>query len=156
MKHKIAIGLGGFSTLWFLAIRCYKFFSKPKYISSIIQMVGNTPMIKINCLSESTGCLILAKMEFQNIGQSSKDRIALQMINEAEQRGDIIPFSGCTLVEGTVGRYLETKHSTGISLCIIAKAKGYNCHIVMPGNMYNKRRPSNRKISNIRITWSSY
>lgn len=60
------------------------------------------------------------------LGGSSKDRVALAIVSDAERKGLIRPYSGCTIFEGTVG-------STGISLALIARAKGYNCHIVMPG-----------------------
>lgn len=61
-----------------------------------------------------------------NIGGSTKDRVALMILEEAEKRGQVKP--GCTVFEGTVG-------STGISLAIICKAKGYNCHIIMPDDV---------------------
>lgn len=91
--------------------------------------INNTPMIKIKSLSEATGCEILAKAEFLNgAGNSPKDRVALHMIEVAEEAGLLRPYVGDTIYEGTVG-------STGISLAVLARAKGYKCHICMPSDM---------------------
>lgn len=88
--------------------------------------IGNTPLIKIQSLSEATGCTILAKAEFLNgAGNSPKDRVALNMIREAEAQGLLVPHRGDAIYEGTVG-------STGISLATLARAKGYRAHICMP------------------------
>ncbi|KAI6783070.1 Cysteine synthase 2 [Emericellopsis cladophorae] len=88
--------------------------------------IGNTPLIKINSLSEATGRTILAKAEFLNgAGNSPKDRVALNMIREAEAQRLLTPHRGDTIYEGTVG-------STGISLTTLARAKGYRAHICMP------------------------
>lgn len=90
--------------------------------------IGNTPLIKIHSLSEATGRIILAKAEFLNgAGNSPKDRVALNMIKEAEAQGLLTPHKGDTIYEGTVG-------STGISLATLARAKGYKCHICMPND----------------------
>jgi cysteine synthase len=85
--------------------------------------VGNTPLIRINSLSEETGCEILAKAEFLNPGGSVKDRAALYIIEQAETQGLLKP--GGTVVEGTAG-------NTGIGLAHICNAKGYKCLIVIP------------------------
>ncbi|EGF77872.1 hypothetical protein BATDEDRAFT_27182 [Batrachochytrium dendrobatidis JAM81] len=95
-------------------------------------LIGNTPLIYIKSLSDATNCSIYAKAEFMNVGGSSKDRIALGIIEDAERRGLIQPYCGCTLFEGTVG-------STGISLAVIARAKGYLCHIVMPDDQAKEK-----------------
>ncbi|KAI5467288.1 tryptophan synthase beta subunit-like PLP-dependent enzyme [Mariannaea sp. PMI_226] len=88
--------------------------------------IGNTPLIKIQSLSDATGRTILAKAEFLNgAGNSPKDRVALNMILEAEAQGLLVPHRGDTIYEGTVG-------STGISLATLARAKGYRAHIFMP------------------------
>lgn len=88
--------------------------------------IGHTPLIKIQSLSEATGRTILAKAEFLNgAGNSPKDRVALNMIKEAEKKGLLTPHQGDTIYEGTVG-------STGISLATLARAKGYKAHICMP------------------------
>ncbi|KAL2154289.1 hypothetical protein VTH82DRAFT_2965 [Thermothelomyces myriococcoides] len=88
--------------------------------------IGNTPLVKIRSLSEATGCIILAKAEFLNgAGGSPKDRVALNMIQTAEEQGLLSPGRGDTIYEGTVG-------STGISLAVLARARGYKAHICMP------------------------
>ncbi len=85
--------------------------------------IGHTPLIRINSLSEATGCDILGKAEFLNPGGSVKDRAALYIIQDAEARGLLKP--GGTVVEGTAG-------NTGIGLAHICNAKGYHCLIVIP------------------------
>jgi cysteine synthase len=85
--------------------------------------VGNTPLIRIHSFSEETGCEILGKAEFLNPGGSVKDRAALYIIQDAEERGLLKP--GGTVVEGTAG-------NTGIGLAHICNAKGYKCLIVIP------------------------
>lgn len=90
--------------------------------------IGNTPLIQIHSLSEATGRVILAKAEFLNgAGNSPKDRVALNIINDAEARGLLTPHQGDTIYEGTVG-------STGISLATLARARGYKAHICMPND----------------------
>ena len=85
--------------------------------------VGNTPLIRINSLSEETGCEILGKAEFLNPGGSVKDRAAFYIIQDAEEKGLLQP--GGTVVEGTAG-------NTGIGLTHICNAKGYRCLIIIP------------------------
>jgi len=85
--------------------------------------VGNTPLIRLNELSDETGCEILGKAEFLNPGGSVKDRAALYILKDAEEKGLIQP--GGTVVEGTAG-------NTGIGLTHICNAKGYKCLIVIP------------------------
>jgi len=85
--------------------------------------VGNTPLIRLNSFSEETGCEILGKAEFLNPGGSVKDRAALFIIQDAEEKGLLKP--GGTVVEGTAG-------NTGIGLAHICNAKGYRCLIVIP------------------------
>jgi len=85
--------------------------------------VGNTPLIRLNRLSDETGCEILGKAEFLNPGGSVKDRAALYIIKDAEERGLLKP--GGTVVEGTAG-------NTGIGLTHICNAKGYKCLIIIP------------------------
>lgn len=95
--------------------------------------IGNTPLIKIRSLSEATGCVILAKAEFLNgAGQSPKDRVALNMIREAEKKGLLVPHRGDTIYEGTVG-------STGISIAVLARALGYKAHICMPDDQSKEK-----------------
>ena len=85
--------------------------------------VGNTPLIRLNRLSEETGCEILGKAEFLNPGGSVKDRAALWIIREHEKSGALGP--GGTVVEGTAG-------NTGIGLAHICNARGYPCVIYIP------------------------
>ena len=92
--------------------------------------VGNTPLIKIESLSEATGCNILGKAEFLNPGGSVKDRAALFMVLQAEQSG--ILKRGGTIVEGTAG-------NTGIGLTLVANARGYRSVIVMPSNQSQEK-----------------
>ncbi|KAL4872278.1 hypothetical protein BDV12DRAFT_152891 [Aspergillus spectabilis] len=100
----------------------------PAIVEGIEGCIGNTPLLRIKSLSDATGCEILAKAEFLNgAGQSSKDRVALSMIEIAEERGLLTPHSGDTVYEGTSG-------STGISLATLARAKGYLAHICMPSD----------------------
>lgn len=85
--------------------------------------IGNTPLIRLNSFSEETGCEILGKAEFLNPGGSVKDRAALYIIQDAEEKGLLKP--GGTVVEGTAG-------NTGIGLAHICNAKGYKCLIIIP------------------------
>ena len=91
--------------------------------SGFIGAIGNTPLIRLNSVSDETGCEILGKAEFLNPGGSVKDRAALYIIQEAEAKGLLKP--GGTVVEGTAG-------NTGIGLAHICNAKGYKCLIVIP------------------------
>lgn len=88
-----------------------------------VDAVGNTPLIRLNSFSDETGCEILGKAEFMNPGGSVKDRAALYIIQDAEERGLLKP--GGTVVEGTAG-------NTGIGLAHICNAKGYKCLIIIP------------------------
>jgi cysteine synthase A len=95
-------------------------------VSGIEGCIGGTPLLEIHSLSEATGRTILAKAEFLNgAGNSPKDRVALRMIEAAEEEGLLVPGRGDTIYEGTVG-------STGISIAALARAKGYRAHICMP------------------------
>lgn len=88
-----------------------------------LDSVGNTPLIRLNRLSDATGCEILGKAEFLNPGGSVKDRAALAIIEDAEAGGSLKP--GGTIVEGTAG-------NTGIGLALVGNAKGYKTIIVIP------------------------
>lgn len=94
------------------------------------EAVGNTPLIRLNQLSDETGCEILAKAEFLNPGGSVKDRAALWMIRRAEAEGRLSP-SGM-VVEGTAG-------NTGIGLAHVCNAAGYACLIYMPDNQSQEK-----------------
>ena len=91
--------------------------------SGFVGAVGNTPLIRLNALSEQTGCEILGKAEFMNPGGSVKDRAALGILLEAEEQGLLQP--GGTVVEGTAG-------NTGIGLTHLCNARGYRALIVIP------------------------
>ena len=102
-----------------------------KIKDSVVDAIGNTPLIKLHGASELTGCTILGKAEFLNPGQSVKDRAARQMIFEAEARGDLKP--GGLIVEGTAG-------NTGIGLALVANARGYRTWIVMPDTQSQEKK----------------
>ena len=89
---------------------------------SVLDAIGNTPLIRLRRASEATGCEILGKAEFMNPGQSVKDRAALYIIRDAEKRGLLRP--GGRIVEGTAG-------NTGIGLAMVAAASGYRTTIVI-------------------------
>jgi cysteine synthase A len=95
----------------------------PGITSGFVGAVGNTPLIRLNALSEATGCEILGKAEFMNPGGSVKDRAALGILQEAEEQGLLKP--GGTVVEGTAG-------NTGIGLTHLCNARGYKALIVIP------------------------
>lgn len=92
--------------------------------------IGNTPLLRLNRISNETGCEILGKAEFMNPGGSVKDRAALFIINDAERTGALTP--GGTVVEGTAG-------NTGIGIAHICNARGYQCVIFMPDNQSQEK-----------------
>ena len=98
---------------------------------NMIDAIGNTPLIKLKKASELTGCNILGKAEFMNPGQSVKDRAALQIIRNAETKGQLKP--GGTIVEGTAG-------NTGIGIALVANALGYNSVIVIPETQSQEKK----------------
>lgn len=89
-----------------------------RYYNSIIDTIGDTPLVKLNSVTKGIKGTILAKVEYFNPGNSMKDRMALKMIEDAEKRGDIKP--GGTIIEGTSG-------NTGMGLALAAISKGYRC-----------------------------
>ncbi len=99
-------------------------------VQRLVQCVGNTPLIRINHLSDATGCEILGKAEFMNPGGSVKDRPALGMILEAKKTGALKP--GGIIVEGTAG-------NTGIGLAMVGNALGHRTVIVMPDNQSDEK-----------------
>ncbi|MEQ1803683.1 MAG: cysteine synthase A [Gammaproteobacteria bacterium] len=92
---------------------------------TLIDSIGNTPLIRLKKLSDATGCEILGKAEFMNPGGSVKDRAALGIVRDAERRGQLRP--GGLIVEGTAG-------NTGIGLAVVGNCLGYPTVIVMPDN----------------------
>ena len=101
------------------------------YVEHIADLVGNTPLVKLNSVNEGLRPLILAKVEYFNPGGSVKDRIALRMIEAAEKSGELRP--GGTIVEPTSG-------NTGVGLAIIAQRKGYKCVFVCPDKVSEDKR----------------
>ncbi|MGO6679504.1 cysteine synthase A [Rhizobium leguminosarum] len=98
---------------------------------SVLDAIGNTPLIKLKGASEMTACTILGKAEFLNPGQSVKDRAALYIIRDAERKGLLRP--GGVIVEGTAG-------NTGIGLTLVAKALGYRTVIVIPETQSQEKK----------------
>jgi cystathionine beta-synthase len=93
------------------------------YAEHIIDLVGNTPLVRLNAIAEDVAPLVLAKVEYLNPGGSVKDRIALRMVEAAERSGELRP--GGTIVEPTSG-------NTGVGLALVAQRKGYRCLFVCP------------------------
>ena len=104
-------------------------------LNSVIDAIGNTPLIRLKRASEETGCEILGKAEFMNPGQSVKDRAGLFIIRDAEERGLLRP--GGVIVEGTAG-------NTGIGLTLVAKALGYRTVIVIPDTQSQEKKDTLR------------
>lgn len=102
---------------------------------SVLDAIGNTPLIRLRRASEATGCEILGKAEFMNPGQSVKDRAALYIIRDAEKRGLLRP--GGRIVEGTAG-------NTGIGLAMVAAASGYRTTIVIPRTQSQEKKDAIR------------
>ncbi len=100
-------------------------------LNSVLEAIGNTPLIKLRRVSEETGCTILGKAEFLNPGQSVKDRAALGIVRDAEKSGRLKP--GGTIVEGTAG-------NTGIGLAMVGSALGYRVVIVMPRTQSEEKK----------------
>jgi cysteine synthase len=99
--------------------------------ASVLDSIGNTPLIRLKRASEETGCTILGKAEFLNPGQSVKDRAALSIVLDAEKRGLLQP--GGVIVEGTAG-------NTGIGLALIGAARGYRVIVVMPRTQSQEKK----------------
>lgn len=99
--------------------------------NSILEGVGNTPIVALNKVTQGSKHKFFAKVEYFNPGGSIKDRVAIAMIEEAEKRGDLKP--GGTIVEATSG-------NTGVGLAMVAAVKGYKCVFVMPEKMSEEKR----------------
>lgn len=102
-----------------------------KYAEHISELVGNTPLVRLNAVTEGLSATILAKVEYLSPGGSVKDRIALKMIEAAEASGELRP--GGTIVEPTSG-------NTGVGLALVAQRKGYSCIFVCPDKVSQDKR----------------
>ena len=102
---------------------------------NFLEMVGNTPLIRLNAVSDATGCEIYGKAEFANPGGSVKDRAAKGIIEAAEASGELT--KGGIIVEGTAG-------NTGISLTLAGNSRGYRCVIVMPETQSQEKKDALR------------
>src|SRR5690606_4481839 len=98
---------------------------------NLLDAIGNTPLIRLNRVSDETGCEILGKAEFLNPGQSVKDRAALFIIQDALKRGTLRP--GGVIVEGTAG-------NTGIGLALVGNAMGFRSVIVIPDTQSQEKK----------------
>ena len=107
-----------------------------KTVQSVVDLIGDTPLIRLKAASDATGCEIYGKAEFLNPGQSIKDRAALWIIRAAEADGSLKP--GGTIVEGTAG-------NTGIGLAMVAKALGYKAKIVIPRTQAQEKKDAIRQ-----------
>src|SRR6476469_3356996 len=102
-----------------------------KYANSLLELIGNTPLVKLNRVVGTTSSLVLAKVEYMNPGGSVKDRIAVRMIDAAEKSGELQP--GGTIVEPTSG-------NTGVGLALVAQQRGYRCVFVCPDKVSEDKR----------------
>ena len=111
----------------------FNFYSRNKIYADITEVIGGTPLVRVNKLAQQEGCLatVLTKLEFFNPLSSVKDRPALGMIEAAEKEGKLKP--GGTIVEATSG-------NTGIGLAFICAVRGYNLILTMPESMSVERR----------------
>jgi len=98
---------------------------------NITEAFGNTPLVRLNRVTEGAGATVLAKLEFYNPSSSVKDRLAIAVVDAAEASGELKP--GGTIVEATSG-------NTGIALAMVAAARGYKAVLTMPETMSNERR----------------
>ena len=102
-----------------------------KFANSVIDLVGNTPLVKLNRVTDGIAATVLVKVEYLNPGGSSKDRIATRIIDAAERDGRLKP--GGTIVEPTSG-------NTGIGLALVAQQRGYRCVFVLPDKVGEEKR----------------
>ncbi|MFM9281733.1 cysteine synthase A [Paenibacillus jiagnxiensis] len=103
----------------------------PKVVNNVTELIGGTPLVRLNRIVPEDSAEIYVKLEYQNPGSSVKDRIAISMVDEAEKEGVLKP--GGTIIEATSG-------NTGIGLAMVAAARGYKAIIVMPETMSLERR----------------
>jgi len=102
-----------------------------KYYNNVIELIGNTPLVKLNNITKGFKAQVFAKVEYQNPGGSIKDRIGISMIERAEKDGSLKP--GGTIIEATSG-------NTGIGLALCAAVKGYKCIFVMTSKVAEEKR----------------
>jgi cysteine synthase A len=102
-----------------------------KIYNDITEIFGNTPLVRLNKVTEGLGATVLAKLEFYNPSSSVKDRLGVAIIDAAEKSGELKP--GGTIVEATSG-------NTGIALAMVAAARGYKAILIMPESMSKERR----------------
>jgi len=102
-----------------------------RYVNSLVDLIGNTPLLRLGPTTDGAAALVLAKVEYLNPGGSVKDRIATRMIEAAERSGQLRP--GGTIVEPTSG-------NTGVGLAMVAQAKGYSCVFVCPDKVSEDKR----------------
>jgi len=105
--------------------------ARPKMAGSVLELVGGTPLVRLNRIPKPGGAIVLAKLESLNPGGSVKDRIALEMVEDAERRG--VLKAGATLVEPTSG-------NTGIGLAMVCAVRGYRIILTMPDDMSAERQ----------------
>ena len=105
--------------------------ARPKLAGSVLELVGGTPLVRLNRIPNAAGAIVLAKVESLNPGGSVKDRIALAMVEDAERRG--LLKAGATLVEPTSG-------NTGIGLAMVCAVRGYRLILTMPDDMSAERQ----------------
>jgi cystathionine beta-synthase len=102
-----------------------------RYVDNVVELIGNTPLVRLNRVTEGLAATVLAKVEYINPGGSVKDRIALRMIEDAERAGRLQP--GGTIVEPTSG-------NTGVGLALVAQQRGYRCVFVCPDKVSEDKR----------------
>jgi cystathionine beta-synthase len=102
-----------------------------RYVDSVVELIGNTPLVRLRAVTEGIPATVLAKVEYLNPGGSVKDRIAVRMVEEAEKAGLLRP--GGTIVEPTSG-------NTGVGLALVAQQKGYACVFVCPDKVSEDKR----------------
>jgi cystathionine beta-synthase len=102
-----------------------------RYVDSVVELIGNTPLVRLRAVTDGVGATVLAKIEYLNPGGSVKDRIAVRMVEDAEKSGLLRP--GGTIVEPTSG-------NTGVGLALVAQQKGYHCVFVCPDKVSEDKR----------------
>jgi cystathionine beta-synthase len=102
-----------------------------RYARSVTDLVGNTPLVRLNCVTDGIAATVLAKVEYFNPGGSAKDRIAANIVDAAERDGLLRP--GGTIVEPTSG-------NTGVGLALVAQQRGYRCVFVVPDKVAEDKR----------------